>query len=44
MDDYLEWLDETGLEDTDDNRGWFECPEDERANYISEHPDWWSDF
>ncbi len=32
MDDYQDWLEETGNEDTDENRGWYECPEDERAD------------
>jgi len=42
--DYQDWLKETGNEDTDENRGWYECPEDERADYIEEHSEWWSNY
>ena len=24
---YEEWLELSGLDDTDENRGWYECPE-----------------
>ena len=43
-DDYEEWLEETGLEDTEENHGWFDCPDDERSSYIEEHSDWWKNF
>lgn len=41
---YYEWLEDTCLEDTEENRGWFECPDDDRADYIDEHSDWWENF
>lgn len=43
-DDYQDWLDETGLEDTSENKGWYDCEEDERYDYIQNNPDWWEKF
>lgn len=43
-DNYKDWLEETGLQDTTENRGWFECSDEDRSTYINEHPDWWKDF
>lgn len=42
--DYEEWLEETGLEDTAENQGWYECPEEDRAEYIRDNADWWQNF
>lgn len=44
IEDYEEWLEVTELEDTEENRGWFECPEEDRYKYIKEHNDWWNKF
>lgn len=41
---YEDWLKETDHEDTELNRGWYECPEEERYEYIQEHEDWWEDL
>lgn len=41
---YKEWLEETGLDDTDENKGWYDCPEEDRAGYISDNQDWWENF
>ena len=41
---YEEWLFVTGNADSPENRGWYECPEDERAQYIRDHPEWWENF
>ena len=38
-DDYQEWLVEICEEENDANRGWFFCDEDERSNYLEEHPE-----
>lgn len=43
-DSYEEWLEKTGLEDSEENRGWYDCPEDEKADYIENHQDWWDSF
>ncbi len=42
--DYKEWLKETGLDDTKENKGWYDCPEEEKADYIKNNPDWWENF
>ncbi len=42
--DYDDWLNETGLDDTEENKGWFNCPDDDRADYIENHSDWWENF
>lgn len=39
-----EKLKELGLEDTPENRGWIECPEDKQMEYIKKHPKWWKNF
>lgn len=41
---YEEWLEEVGLDDTAENRGWYECEEDDRASYIEDHQEWWDNF
>ena len=41
---YVEWLEFTGNEDTEETRGWFDCPEEERADYIRNHQEWWSNY
>lgn len=43
-DGYQDWLEESDLEDSEEVRGWYDCPEDERAQYIEEHRDWWETF
>lgn len=43
-DDYDDWLEETGLEDTEENKGWYDCPDEDRHQYIKDNPDWWSNF
>lgn len=42
--DYNDWLNETGLTDTEENKGWFDCPDEDRAGYIRTHTDWWETF
>lgn len=42
--DYEEWLEITELEDTEENRGWYDCLEEDRSQYINDHPDWWEKF
>ena len=43
--DYDEWRHEVGVEDTEENRGWYECQsEEECVEYIHDHPDWWENF
>lgn len=42
--DYEDWLEKSGLEDTEENRGWYDCDEDDRYQYIQDHPDWWDNF
>ena len=37
--DYREWLEEIGEEDSPEVAGWFFCEEDQRAKYLEEHPD-----
>lgn len=34
----------TGLDDTEENKGWFNCPEEDRADYIKNNPEWWNNF
>lgn len=41
---YEEWLELSGLDDTDENRGWYECPEEDRHDYIENNRDWWESF
>lgn len=36
---YDEWLNDIGEEDTSEIRGWFYCEENERAQYLEDHPD-----
>lgn len=43
--DYDTWRSETGCSDTPENRGWYDCDsEDECAQYIKDHPEWWENF
>ncbi len=42
--EYEEWLEETGLDDTKENQGWYDCPDDEKADYIRDNPEWWENF
>lgn len=42
--DYEEWLENANLEDTEENRGWYDCPEEDRYQYIQDHQEWWNDF
>lgn len=42
--EYEEWLKETGLDDTEENKGWFNCPEEDRADYIRNNSEWWNNF
>ena len=42
--DYEQWLEETGNEDSEETRGWYDCPDDQRSQYIEEHPDWWENY
>ncbi len=43
---YEEWRQETGVDDTPENRGWYDvCDDpDEAARYWTEHPDWAKNF
>lgn len=41
---YEEWLELSGLDDTDENRGWYECPEEDRYDYIENNREWWESF
>jgi hypothetical protein len=40
--DYENWLEDSGLDDTPENRGWYDCPLEESSEYIKDHPDWWN--
>lgn len=42
--DYEGWLEETGLDDTEENKGWYESSDEDRADYIRDNPEWWSNF
>jgi len=41
---YEEWLELSGIEDTEEARGWYECEEGDRAQYIEDHKDWWENW
>ncbi len=36
---YEEWLEAANLEDSEDNRSWYECPDGERSEWLDAHPD-----
>lgn len=38
---YEKWLKQAGKKDTKLNRGWYNCPEEKRSEYIKEHKSWW---
>ena len=44
VDNYEGWLEETGSEDSEETRGWYDCPEGQEADYIEDHQDWWNSF
>lgn len=44
VDDYNEWLEITGAEDSEETRGWYDCPEGEKNAYIENHKEWWDNF
>ena len=39
---YNEWLESAGEQDSKENRGWYNCPEEERSDYIKNHQEWWN--
>lgn len=41
---YEEWLEETGVDDTEENKGWYDCPEEDRYEYIIDNQEWWENF
>ncbi len=44
VDDYEEWLELAEVEDSEETRGWYNCPEDEKADYIRNHQEWWDNY
>lgn len=38
--DYKEWLESVGINDSKINREWFNCPEEKRADFLRKHPDY----
>ena len=38
---YEEWLDASDSEDTPTNRAWYDCPDEERYDFIKNHKSWW---
>lgn len=44
VDDYEGWLGLTGIEDTKESRGWYDCPDDSKSEYIRDHQDWWDNL
>lgn len=36
--DYNEWLEEICEEDTPEISGWFNCEDNERSQYLEDHP------
>ena len=44
VDDYEGWLKTTGVEDTEETRGWYNCPDGEQHDYIENHQEWWNNF
>lgn len=41
---YQNWLNESGVDDTPENRGWYDSKEEDRHQYIQDNPDWWKKF
>ena len=41
---YEEWLEVTGVEDTSEAEGWYNCEEEDRYQYIQDHQEWWENF
>ena len=39
MSSYDEWLDNADLEDTEEAKEWYECPDEDRAEWLEHHPD-----
>lgn len=39
---YEEWLDASGNEDTPTNKAWYNCPEEKRSDFIKENKSWWN--
>lgn len=37
---YDQWLKDTDGKDTKLNREWYDCPDDERSDFLKEHKDW----
>lgn len=44
VDNYEEWLELSGAEDSEETRGWYDCPEGGEDDYINEHQEWWNNF
>lgn len=44
VDDYNEWLEIAEVEDSEETRGWYDCPEGEEADYIENHQEWWDNY
>ncbi|MCM1124643.1 MAG: hypothetical protein NC416_18870 [Eubacterium sp.] len=44
VNDYNAWLEATDLEDSEETRGWYDCPEGEESDYIDNHQDWWDNL
>lgn len=43
-DEYEDWLRETDIEDSEEAREWFDCPEEDRAQWIDDHEEWWNNW
>ncbi len=41
---YKEWLKESNLKDTKENKDWYESPDDKKSDYIKDNPKWWKNF
>lgn len=44
VDNYEEWLVLAETEDSEETRGWYDCPLEKSADYIAEHSEWWKNF
>lgn len=42
--DYQRWLEEADVEDTKENKGWYDCPDEDKSDYIRDNPEWWKNF
>ena len=38
---YKNWLKESDLEDTEENRDWYNTPINKKSEYIENHKKWW---